>query len=544
LKVSANGISARRQREASFVLAAFLLSGVSALIYEVIWTRALSLVLGNTTYAISTMLATFMAGLAIGAYLCGRYCDRNSNLMFAFGICEMGIGISGLLCLPIIYSLPLVYIKIYNTFHMYPAAFFFFQVLLCVIVMLPPTLLMGATFPLVSKKVTRSMNELGSKVSKAYSMNTLGAVAGSLVAGFFLIPAIGLKGATTVAASLNLIVGFTLVLMSGRRVPVLVSSSIVIALLSCSVNYSAEHSDPLINFHTATRETDAMKQENDAKYGFSQVFYEESIEGPVRAYKKDGMLYLQVSGKLEGTGHGDMPCTKLLAYLPLASHPSPGNFLTIGLGAGVTVSAAKSVLWDVDVVEINPSVIKAVGLHGIEGVLDGVNMIKNDARNYLLRTNNRYDIISSQPSYPTESTVANLYTKEFYELAARRLNKQGVFAQWLPNDVLRYTEIMMMVKTFGSIFAYVNVWKIYDGDIIMVGSMEPFKYDPNKTSMIVSMLDKNKSPLNFGLVMRPQDVAVLKYDSDITINTDNHPVLEFKIVNNMLTACSRCDEDH
>lgn len=526
------------------MLAAFLLSGVSALIYEVIWTRALSLVLGNTTYAISTMLATFMAGLAIGAYLCGRYCDRNSNLMFAFGMCEMGIGISGLLCLPLIYSLPMVYIKIYNTFHMYPLVFFLFQVLLCVLVMLPPTLLMGATFPLVSMKVTRSMNELGSKISKAYSLNTLGAVAGSIAAGFFLIPAIGLKGASTVAASLNLLVGFAMVMMSGRRVPVLVSSAVVIALLSCSVNYTAEHRDPLINFHTATRQTHVLKQENDAKYGFEQVFYEESIEGPVRAYKKDGLLYLQVSGKLEGTGHSDMPCTLLLAYLPLASHPSPSNFLTIGLGAGVTVAAAKNIIWDVDVVEINPSVIKAVRLYGIEGVLDGVDMIRNDARNYLLRTKNRYDIISSQPSYPTESTVANLYTKEFYELAASKLNKYGVFAQWLPNGVLKYEEIMMMVKTFGSVFAHVNVWKIYDGDIIMVGSMEPFKFKPDDTEKIVSMLDKNKSSLNFGLVMRSVDVAVLRFDKEIPLNTDNHPVLEFKVVNNMLTVCSLCNNGH
>lgn len=526
------------------MLVAFLLSGVSALIYEVIWTRALSLVLGNTTYAVSTMLATFMAGLAFGAYICGKYCDRNSNLMFTFGMCEMGIGISGLLCLPLIYSLPLLYIKIYNTFHMYPPVFFLFQVLLCVLVMLPPTLLMGATFPLVSKKVTRSMNELGSKVSKAYSLNTLGAVAGSIAAGFFLIPSIGLKGATTVAASLNLIVGFTMVMLSGRRVSVLVISAIVIALLSCSVNYSAEHCDPLVNFHTATRETEILKQKNDTKYGFEEVFYEESVEGPVRAYKKDGLLYLQVSGKLEGTGHSDIPCTLLLAYLPLASHPAPNNFLTIGLGAGVTVSAVKDILWDVDVVEINPSVIKAVRLHGIEGVLNGVNIIRNDARNYLLRTNNRYDIISSQPSYPTESTVANLYTREFYELAANKLNENGVFAQWLPNGVLKYEEIMMMVKTFGSVFEYVTVWKIYDGDIIMVGSMKPFRFDPIDTKKIISMLNKNSSSLNFGIVMRPVDVAVLRHEREIPINTDNHPVLEFKVVNNMLTACSRCDDGH
>jgi hypothetical protein len=140
--------------------------------------------------------------------------------------------------------------------------------------------------------------------------------------------------------------------------------------------------------------------------------------------------------------------------------------------------------------------------------------------------------------------VASLFTKEFYELTASRLNEYGVFCQWLPNDVLKHGEIEMMIKTFGSVFEHVYVWKVQDSDIIMIGSMEPFKFSPRETSMRVSMLDTSETPMTFGLLLEPSEVAALRHDENVPINTDNHPVLEFKVVNNMLTACSLCGKDH
>jgi hypothetical protein len=78
----------------------------------------------------------------------------------------------------------------------------------------------------------------------------------------------------------------------------------------------------------------------------------------------------------------------------------------------------------------------------------------------------------------------------------------------------------------------------------MIGSMEPFKFSPRETSMIVSMLDTSETPMTFGLLLGPSEVAAIRNDEDVPVNTDNHPVLEFKVVNNMLTACSLCGKDH
>ena len=123
------------------LLTAFGFSGAAALIYEVVWTRALSIILGSTTYALSTMLSTFMAGLALGGFLGGKLADRGKNLLLFFGLLELGIGIFGLITMPLIHQLPPFYFKIYRSFHLSPTVYFVFQSkdssMLCIGVKLP-----------------------------------------------------------------------------------------------------------------------------------------------------------------------------------------------------------------------------------------------------------------------------------------------------------------------------------------------------------------------------------------------------------------------
>ncbi len=196
------------------VLGAFFLSGAAALAYEVVWTRALSVLLGSTTYALSTMLATFMLGLAMGGTLGGLLADRTRRHLFFLGMCELGIGIGGLVSVPLIRRLPAVYLAAYRGFHLQPSVFFTVQILLCAGVMLVPTLLMGMTFPLAARAVTTRMEEVGKGVGSAYSFNTLGAVLGSLLTGFLLVPRVGLSGSTAIAGGVNLAVGCVLVVVS------------------------------------------------------------------------------------------------------------------------------------------------------------------------------------------------------------------------------------------------------------------------------------------------------------------------------------------
>lgn len=529
-------------RETAFVLAAFLLSGVSALIYEVVWTRALSLVLGSTVYALSTMLSTFMAGLAIGAYMGGKFSDRGKNLLFLFALCELVIGVFGLASIPLIYSLPSYYLFVYNRFHLYPTLFFAVQIAMCSMVMLVPTIMMGATFPLVSRKITVALDEMGRKVGDAYCLNTIGAVIGSLAAGFFLIPRVGINGTAIVAGLLNLLVGLSMLLLSRRHAGKTLVAALPVFVLVMFWAGTARLETSLLNFYTANRglgRSDAgadFMLKGMASMQQQQVFYEEHMDGPVRAFKlPDGSLLLQVGGKLEGTIRSDIPNTKLLAYLPIAAHPEPVSFLTIGLGAGVTFGAARERLADVDLVEINPGVVKAVSLHGQPGLLRGARVIVNDARNHLLTAGRKYDIISSEPSYPTESGVANLFTREFYEIAAQKLNKGGIYCQWLPYYALSNSDVTMMIKTFGSVFPHVFLWKIPESmDLILTGSREPFRFGEDGIRQRVKEMFTGGEDLSFVVSRTPDQVRGIIENDSIPVNTDDKPVLEFNVVNNFL----------
>jgi spermidine synthase len=521
------------------ILCAFALSGAAALIYEVAWTRALALVMGSTTYALSTMLGTFMAGLALGAFLGGRLADRGRNLLMIFGLIELGIGIFGLVTIPLINSLPPLYFKVYKEFHLSPSAYFFFQFLLCAGIMLIPTTLMGATFPVVTKRVTTGMDELGRWVGGAYSFNTFGAILGSFSAGFLLIPVFGVRTATIIAAVLNIAVAVTMIVLSRARLRgALIATFIaVVTVPLAAALLSAEEKWP-VNFYTAYR-FDTYDESRRERAGDVILFNKDYREGRVKLWRdKTGFLIVQVGGKVEGTSGVDLVNTRLLSYLPIASHNDPKSIMVIGMGTGFTLSAAKEHLRDVTLVEINGGVVEALGQHGPPGLMDDVEVNVNDARNHLVLTNRKFDIISSAPSYPTEPSTANLFTKEFYEIAAARLNPDGVFSQSLPYYMLSNDDVTMMIMTFGSVFEHVYLWKVeHSMDLIMVGSHTPFGFSADRIRERVEGLNKGGMPLPFVLSRTPEQTReILTERRDIPLNTDDRPLIEFHAARNLLTG--------
>ncbi|MCG2808021.1 MAG: hypothetical protein L6413_07105, partial [Coriobacteriia bacterium] len=148
----------------TIAVVAFAFSGMAALMYEVLWTRELSLVFGSTVYAVSMMLAAFMSGLSLGAFLGGRWADRSPNLYILFARLEFGIGVLGLVTLVLVQALPGIYFMVFDAARPSFGVFFLLQMLLSFLVMLAPTTLMGATFPVVTKIATQALDELGTEV--------------------------------------------------------------------------------------------------------------------------------------------------------------------------------------------------------------------------------------------------------------------------------------------------------------------------------------------------------------------------------------------
>ena len=516
------------------ILAGFAVSGAAALAYEVVWTRALSVVLGSTTHALSSMLATFMLGLAIGGFTGGRLADRTRRPLAWLGAVEIGIALLGVASLVLIRAMPAAYLSAYRTFHLSAGAFYSAQIALCSLVMLGPTVLMGMTFPLVSRAMVGTLDEVGSGVGKAYGANTIGAVAGSLLAGFVLVPALGLRGTTFAAAAGNLAVGVAFTLAGGGRRGLLLA---LLALPLGGLAAGGEWSWRLVNFYSAYRYLDGRPY--DAIHAadrrmLERLWERDGQDGYVAAFRtRDGHLLVQTGGKLEGTARLDLPNMLLLAHLPVVAHAGePSSMLVVGLGAGVTLEASKRLVPRVELVEINDGVLEAVSRHGSPGLLDGIEVHRADARNLLLREERRYDVISSAPSYPTEFAVANLFTREYYEIAARRLADGGIYCQWLPYYMLTNDGVTLMLRTFTSVFPRASLWRVPGSlDLIVLGSLSPFSRPPEEVERRVL----EAAPAlqgEFSLSREPDQLAELSRREDVPINTDDRPLLEFRLARN------------
>ncbi|MGH9881013.1 MAG: fused MFS/spermidine synthase, partial [Pyrinomonadaceae bacterium] len=185
----------------------FVLSGATGLIYEVLWARMLGLVFGATTLAVSTVLAAFMGGLALGSALAGRLAARIKRPFRAYGLLEIGIAVYAL-TVPLLFSLvDNLYALIWQQFHPGFFAFSLWRFVLSCVMLLVPTTMMGATLPILSAALLRSSEFKNTSVTRLYTCNLLGAIGGTLAAGFILLPALGVRATIYIAALINVIIG-------------------------------------------------------------------------------------------------------------------------------------------------------------------------------------------------------------------------------------------------------------------------------------------------------------------------------------------------
>jgi len=191
--------------ETAIVAACFLLSGAASLMDQVVWLRYLSLTFGNTTLATATLLSVFMGGLGLGAFLFGRWSNRLRQPLLLYAVMEVAIGLFALASPWLISIIDSGYVAMYRNWGSQPLLFTAGRTLLAAAILLPPTLLMGGTLPLILRAVTRGREAVGRTSALFYGINTAGAVLGTAFAGFISIRAIGLYGTLQLAAGANLI---------------------------------------------------------------------------------------------------------------------------------------------------------------------------------------------------------------------------------------------------------------------------------------------------------------------------------------------------
>jgi len=190
----------------ALIMTMYFLSGVCSLIDEVVWARMLKLSLGNTVYASTIVVSVFMGGLALGALIMGRYADKVKNRLRLYALIEILATITAALFPLSIKLLDVAYKGVFNLFSMSTAMMVIVQIIASSLVLLIPSMLMGSTFPLISRVVTSLENQIGQKVGRLYALNTLGAAVGCFLAGFVTIRLMGVMGTVYLAAGMNLIV--------------------------------------------------------------------------------------------------------------------------------------------------------------------------------------------------------------------------------------------------------------------------------------------------------------------------------------------------
>lgn len=462
--------------------AASAISGFVALAYEVAWTRLLALVIGPTTYAFATMLASFISGLACGSAAGARLARRSSQPTMWLAAMLLVTAVAALIAGWFAASrLPLI---VASQVADPDAAFgrvLVRQAIGVALMLLPMTAALGAAFPLALATALTSRQTVGRDAARVYASNTLGAIAGALVGGFALLPILGLQGTFRAAALVGLIsaIGIWTFGVTGhqtapRRVAMAVVGLFVggvIVLLSPPWDRDLLASGA----YKYAPYLDAGDPEAELRAG-RLLYYKDGAVATVSVRQLAGMRSLAIDGKVDASNSGDMLTQRLLGLLPVLLHRDPQDILVIGLGSGVTVGSALApgMVQRADVVEISPEVVEASAFFEREngGALGapGVRLIVGDGRSHLLLTKRRYDVIISEPSNPWMAGIAALFTQEFFDAARARLKPGGLICQWAHTYDISSDDLRSIVRTFASVFPQGTMWLVGEGDLLLIGT--------------------------------------------------------------------------
>jgi len=498
------------------LLILFGISGMTALIYEMIWIRPLSLVFGTTMYAVSTIVASFILGLAIGSWVAGRFSDRLVNPLKYYAFIQIAVGIFGILLLPVFDLMPRIYLDLYHLTYPNQPIFMFTQILMSMAIIAIPATLMGTTLPLMMKTYSKEFMTIGKDVGKLDASNSVGAFFGTLAARFLIIPVLGIQDGILLTASINIILGVAIIITK-KYLNLKYVSIILIIVIPLLIIHPTYDENRLANALFLTGTYGTMERYDASAANQITLFSKESVYQNVRvtSYNGSDNPVLKLDGKIQCSLAPKVTAELVnIAKLPFDLYTNnyeqkPQTALNIGLGCGTT-SFALSQNLDTTTVEIDPAVVDANKF--FHDFIDH-RLIIDDGRNWLLRNDEKFDLITTQPTEPWMSW--HLYTKEHFEILSSSVTDNGLVAQWIPIYELAGDEVMIMYNTFHYVFPYVYVYSIEPGvsaQLMFIGSKHELKIKETE------------------LYLFNQDDVL---DVKTKLNTDNLPFMEFATANSL-----------
>ncbi len=495
----------------AWVLPLMLLAGAVAFFQEVLWTRMLSHVVGSSIYAFGVMVASFLTGISLGGAL-GAVIARNRERA------TVGLGVALILAAA---SAAMAYLNVESllpeTTGLMAGSQEYFgflrlpNTLFCGLLLLPMTIAIGLTYPLAVRVLAADATDAAPASARVYAWNTVGAIVGSLAAGFVLIPALKYEGAIRIAvyASAALGIAALWLLVPVNRVVAAVTSALALVCLL----FSPQAPMKLLL-------TSPLKVGSEGRV----LYYDIGRSASVVVLAQDGGLALRTNGLPESLMDTPGSLTRFsgeywLSPLAVIARPLARDMLIVGLGGGVVVEGVPPTIARIDVIELEQKVIDATRstrtLRKRDPLADPrLNLIVNDARGALRLTNRRYDAIVSQPSHPWTAGASHLYTREFMQLAHEHLNTDGVFVQWMNVIFMDEDLLRSLTATMLSVFHDVRVYRPDPNTIVFLASDAPLDLESRLAATGMPLRGAPLHYARFGLNTVEDLVAALVLDTD------------------------------
>jgi spermidine synthase len=552
---SGTALAPTRDWHGPLVLVLYGLCGFAALALEVGWTRALIWIIGLDTYAFTVMLAVILAGIGLGSLLARPLLWRFRDASFALPLLQACLGASVFLSLAAIQAGPdalrgLVSLVnsspfLYRTFQAI-GAYALVQLSVAGAVMFVPALLMGTSFPFFVRRYTGIGAAEAVGVSRVYAANTVGGIAGSVIMGFLLVPALGLLGSIALMGCLFFAVSLALLFTTPAAKPWTgwlargaVAACAAAALLTMDTDFT----------HTLAR-TLAQEGQPDARI----MYFREHATGAVMI--KESALYgreMMVDGtQVASTGDFDLHSHLYPAHLISLLKKDISDVLVVAFGCGGT--SGSLLVYDevkrLDVVEICEGVIEPA-----RSLFSGMNrnvftdprlaLFIQDGKNYVKLTDRTYDVIYSGPIHPQSNQgSAALYTREYFEDCRKRLKPGGLQCLWVPLHLTDPRYFSIIVKTFMSVYPHVSMWYLPETDSSvshphLIGSMEEIPLDYQLISSRIARpgVRADLARLNETAFDTPEEFIAQRAMGEkglqamvggiTTLNTDDLPVVEY-----------------
>ncbi|HUP45387.1 MAG TPA: fused MFS/spermidine synthase, partial [Thermoanaerobaculia bacterium] len=521
--------------------------GFAFFLMELVWYRMLTPLLGGTTFTFGLILAMALLGIGLGgaAYAFWSGPKAATPGAFALTCCLEALAIIAPFALGDRIAIFANLLRSMATIGF--AGNVIAWTIVTAIVVLPAAFIAGVQFPILVALLGRGRTEVGRDVGSVYAWNTAGAILGALAGGFGLLPLLSAPGAWRFAAMLLVALGGAAAFVAFRSRGY--ASAIASAVIGVLAITAATSTGPTAVWrHTGIGAGRAEIAESRAKLKDwmhsarrTIIWDADGRESSIAVADWDDRNFT-VNGKVDGSARGDDSTQIMSGLLGAMMHPDPRRALVIGLGTGSTAGWLGRVrsIERVDVVELEPAVKRVArdfaAVNGGAMTNPKLHIHINDAREVLLTTPRRYDIIFSEPSNPYRAGVASLYTREFYRAAAERLERGGLFIQWVQAYEIDTETVRTVYSTITGVFDQVDTWRTTPSDLILIASREPFTVDIERIRRRLSESPYAAATHNTWRVETVEGVLSHFIANDKlartlgdgkTLNTDDRTVIEF-----------------